>query len=318
MNREDLIRDGKKLLRKCLRGLLLYVLFPVVCLIFLAQPIGNQVRGCEAESFRILLTALVLVGFNWAVYFVIRGERPSLLVFSYGVLLLLAVTVIECEALAGTEGLVSILTAAAGCLLLVFLFLFSFWLAAPQRSKLAHSTAVVLWVITGLIAVFMLYRVYRDFEVRRASADTWITLMILIALIPAAFSPKILAGRRRKAARLRATGVAEGRIMQVIGETHLDRDDDLVTKYYAIVQYTVDDVSYETRADIYKLTMRWLGKKALVGKAIPVYYDPDNPAAAYANRIDRRFSDRQKEEEQEGRENAAEEENSSAADEIRS
>jgi len=198
--------------------------------------------------------------------------------------------VIECEALRDTNGVVSTLAVIGGCLTLLFLFLFSFWLAS-RHSKFAHSAAVCLWVIIGLVFFFMLYQVIRDFESEHVSPDTWIMIVILAALIPAAFIRRIKSSRRRAELRRRATGLAAGRIMQVIGETHLDRDGDLVTDYHALIQYAVDDVPYETRADIYKLTMRRFGKKALVGQEIPVHYNPADPGDAFVNRIDRHFFD---------------------------
>ena len=95
------------------------------------------------------------------------------------------------------------------------------------------------------------------------------------------------------AALLRATGLAEGRILQLIGETHLDRDDDLVPLHHARVQYAVDGTPYEARAAISLYAVRRFGRKRFIGRTVPVYYDPSDPAHAYTDRIDRHFFDHQ-------------------------
>ena len=291
MNRQDVIKTLKSLFRTVvLKGLLLYVLFPLLCLWLLAGPIGSAVRGSDAAAFLILLAALVCVGLNWLVYSLVRRTRPSLLVFSYGVFCLLAVLLVEYDALPASSPVASTLAVIGGCLALTGLFLLSYWFAA-RRSKPAHVFAVGLWIIIGIIAVFMGYQVIRDFESRYVTRDTWITLVILLALLPAAFIHRILSIRRAKVVRQRAAGLAEGRILQLIGETRLDQDDDLVTNYHARIEYEVNGAVYETRADIAKITMRRFGKKAFVGQKIPVHYDPANPANAYADRIDRHFFD---------------------------
>ena len=65
MNRQDVIKTLKSLFRTVvLKGLLLYVLFPLLCLWLLAGPIGSAVRGSDAAAFLILLAALVCVGLN--------------------------------------------------------------------------------------------------------------------------------------------------------------------------------------------------------------------------------------------------------------
>ena len=79
--------------------------------------------------------------------------------------------------------------------------------------------------------------------------------------------------------------------MQIVGETHLDRDDDLVTLHHARVQYTVDSVPYETRAGISLYAIRKFGRKRFIGRTVPVRYDPADPAHAYTDRIDRHFFD---------------------------
>ena len=275
-----------------LKGLFLYALIPALGLWLLAGPIGSAVRGSVPATFLILLAVLVLVCANWLIYAALRRQRPSLLVFAWGVFVLLLAALIEYNALPASAALASSLSVICGCLVLAFLFLLSFWLAG-RRSKPAHVFAVGCWIIVGVIAFFMAYRVLRDIEIRRVTGDTWITAAILLALIPAAFSRRILSASRRSAFRRRATGLAEGTILQLIGETRLDIDEDPLTDYHARIEYTVDGVSYETRADIYKITMRLLGKEALVGKKIPVHYDPGDPAAAYADRIGRHFLDNQ-------------------------
>ena len=83
--------------------------------------------------------------------------------------------------------------------------------------------------------------------------------------------------------------MATGKIYQIIGETHLDMDGDPVTLKYALIRYEVDSTEYETRAEITDFALRWFGRKAFVGRTVPVFYNPDNPAGAFADRIDRRF-----------------------------
>ena len=291
MNRQDAVNSMKSLFWTVgLKGFLLYALFPFLCLLFLARPIGNAVRGADSAAFLILLASLVCVGLNWLVYYLIRRKRPSLLVFAFGDFCMLAVAVVEYDALPASAPLASTLAVIGGCLALAGLFLLSYWFAA-RRSRPAHVIAVGLWIVIGIVAFFMAYQILRDFETRNVTRDTWITVVILLALIPAAFIHRILSARGGTAFRRRATGLAEGRILQIVGETRLDRDEDLVTDYHARVEYTVNGVSYETRADIAKITMRRFGKKAFVGQKIPVHYDPDSPASAYTDRIDRHFFD---------------------------
>ena len=291
MNRQDAVNSMKSLFRTVvLKGFLLYALFPFLCLLLLARPIGNAVRGADSAAFLILFASLVCVGLNWLVYYLIRRKRPSLLVFAFGDFCMLAVAVVEYDALPASAPLASTLAVIGGCLALAGLFLLSYWFAA-RRSRPAHVIAVGLWIVIGIVAFFMAYQILRDFETRNITRDTWITVVILLALIPAVFNHRILSARHGKAFRRRATGLAEGRILQIVGETRLDRDEDLVTDYHARVEYTVNGVSYETRADIAKITMRRFGKKAFVGQKIPVHYDPDSPASAYTDRIDRHFFD---------------------------
>ena len=292
MNRQDMINSMKSHFRTVvLKGLLLYALFPVLCLLLLARPVGDAVRGAEPAAFLILLAALACVCLNWFVYTLVHRKLPSLLVFAFGAFCLLLVIIVEYEALPASAPLASTLAVIGGCLVLAFLFTLSYWFAA-RRSRPAHVIAVGLWIVIGIVAFFMAYQVLRDIETRNVSRDTWITAVILIALLPAVFIRRILSARRDTAFRRRTTGLAEGRILQLVGETRLDRDEDLVTDYHARVQYTVNGVPYETRADIAKITMRRFGRKAFIGQKIPVHYDPDSPADAYADRIDRHIFDR--------------------------
>ena len=277
-----------------LKGLFLYALFPFLCLWFLARPVSDAVRGSEAAAFLILLAALGCAALNWFVYSAVHRRPPSLLMFAFGVSCVLAVSLIEYEALPASRELAVTLSVIAGCLALLFLFLLSLWLAA-RRSRPAHVAAVGLWITIGVIAFFMLYRVIRDFESRNANQDTWITIAILAALLAAAVCCVKRSAIRRGIARRAATGLTGGRIVQLVGITRLDLDDDPVTSYHARVQYTVGREVYETRAPIRKLTMRRFGKKAFVGREIPVHYCPDNPSVAFADRIDRHLFDQEKE-----------------------
>ena len=86
MNRQDAINAMKSLFRTVvLKGFLIYTLFPFLCLLLLARPIGNTVRSADSAAFLILLASLVCVGLNWLVYYLIRRKRPSLLVYAFGV-----------------------------------------------------------------------------------------------------------------------------------------------------------------------------------------------------------------------------------------
>lgn len=178
----------------------------------------------------------------------------------------------------------------AGVLAMTFLLLLSFWLA-ERRSKPAHVFAVGLWIIYIVILVLLAWQVYRDISVRVVTRDTWITLGILIIGILAINGRKILTACRRKAALRRADHVAMGKIYQIMGETHLDRDDDPVTLCHALIEYAVDDKLYETRADISRYVIRKFGRDAFIGREVPVFYDPAEPSGAFASRIDRHFFD---------------------------
>ena len=279
-------RSGRSVFGKMiLKGLFLYALVPALLLIFLAQPVSAAVRGSGSAAFPLLLAALGVVCLNWFVYAAFHRRRPSLLVFAHGVFCLFAFLIVEYAALPPTDLLTSSLADIGGCLVFAHLFLFSFWLASC-RSKFAHSAAVVIWVIIGIITVFMVYRIWRDFEARTVTRDTWINIAILVILCPVPFAYRIRASVRRAAARRRASVSVAGRIVQIIGETRLDRDDELVTDYYARVQYSVGDIPYETRTSIAKSTVREFGRKVFVGREIPVFYDPEKPGDAVVRRID--------------------------------
>ena len=296
MNDKAAPRSRGDLCRLLLKGLFLYALFPGLALVFLSWPLGSAARASAHAPWLILFSALAAVCLNWLVYARLHRRRPSLLVFSWGAFCLLVLAILLHEALRGFYEQTYILGLLGGCLAFTFLFLLSYWLAA-RRSRAAHVFAVGLWIIIGIIAFFMVYQVIRDIESNRVTLDTWLNILILLALIPAALARRILSARRRKAFLRRASALAGGRIVQLVGETRLDRDEDLVTDYHARVAYEVDGVPYETRADIRKMTMRYYGKQAFIGRPVPVHYDPANPADAWAPRIDRRLLETEEEEE---------------------
>ena len=273
-----------------LKGLVLYTLIPGLLLWFLAPQIAGAARSSAPAAFLMLLAVLAAVVLNWGVYRLVRQRRPSLLVFSQGIACVLTAAIIEYEALPAYERLASTLAVILGCLSLTFLYTLGFWFAS-RRSRPAHVIAVGLWIAIGVVGVFMLYQVIRDFESRIVSTDTWITVAVLAGVIVSAFGPRILDSARRARMRRRATGLAKGRIVQLVGETRLDRYDDQVTDYRARVQYTVDGADYETRAKISVFAMRWFGRKAFIGQELPVHYDPADPARAFTDRIDRHFFD---------------------------
>ncbi len=285
---------GRKtiLLKTILKKLFFYVFVPALCLGLPAAPAGNAARGSDPAVFLMLLAAAGAVLLNWLVYSALRGKHPPLLVYAYGAFCLLIVVIILSESLPSDHRLKSTLAVIGGHLGMASAFLFSLWCASPRRSKLAHSTAIVIWVLLGLTLCCMIFQVLRDIEVRCVSLDTWINIASTVVFIVAFNLPWILAVRRRSASRRRAAGLAEGRIVQIVGETHLDRDGDLVTLHHARVQYTVDDVPYETRAGISLYTIRKFGRKVFIGRTVPVSYDPSDPAHAYTDRIDRHFFDR--------------------------
>ena len=273
-----------------LRNLFFYAVVPGLLLWLLAQPIGNAVRGSDTSAFLILLAALGAVALNWLIYKLIHQKRPSLLVYSWGTFCLLAVVFIEHDALPGYYALTSTLALIIGFLALMFLLLLSFWCAA-RNTRVSRVAAVGLRIITGVILFFMAYQIIRDIEIKNVTLGTWITLVILVIAVLVRFSPRIWSALCRKKSEHRATGLAEGRIVQIIGETHFDLDDDPVTQKHARVQYTVDGVPYETRAGITRYAIWKFGRAAFIGRKIPVSYDPADPASAVVSRIDRHFFD---------------------------
>jgi len=291
MDRTDTQRSRRVHLRNTiLKGLFLYVLVPTAILWLLARPLGDAVRQDETAVFRILPAALGAVLLNWLVYRLIRRKLPSLLVFSQGVLCLLAVVIILQEALPPIHSMTSALITSGAFLALVCAILLYFWFAS-RTTKFEHSLAVLIRVLLDMLLVYMVYRIARDFESKLVSPDTWIAAVYLVTLVVGFSIPKILAACRRSAARRRKTGRTEGRIVQIIGETYLDRDDDAVTKNHARIEYTVDDVPYETRAEISRYTTRKFGRKAFIGQEVTVCYLPENPGDAYVDRIDSHFFD---------------------------
>ncbi|MCR5565940.1 MAG: hypothetical protein K6F61_03750 [Clostridiales bacterium] len=273
-----------------LRNLFFYALVPGLLLWLLARPIGNAVRGSGTAAFLILPAALIAVILNWLVYKMIRRKLPSLLVFSHGVLCLLAVVFVEHDSLPGSSALTSALALIAGFLALMCLLLSAFWFAG-RNTRLTRVIAVGLRIVVGVILFFMAYQIIRDIECKNVTRDTWITLAIMVVTVLVRFAPRILSALRRKGAENRATGLAEGRIVQILGETHLDLDNDPVTLQHVRVQYTVDGVPYETRGGITRYAIRKFGKAALVGRIIPVSYDPANPSDAHVKQIDMHFFD---------------------------
>ena len=236
MGRSGTARFLKSVFRvETLKNLLIYILVPFLCLGFLAQPIGNAVRGSAAAAFLIPAAALGLVALNWYIHTVVRRERPTLLVYAHGVFCVLVTAAIAYAALPGYTEQASTLAVIVGCLTLVSLFLFSFHLAS-RRSRPAHAFAVLLWLVIGTIAFFMAYRIFEDVRIRRVNQDTWITALVLLALIPVPFARRIRYAVRLAAAQRSASCPAAGRITQVVGETFLDRDGDPFTHYAARIR----------------------------------------------------------------------------------
>ena len=217
-------------------------------------------------------------------------RRLPLLLSGFGALCLLAAVIILYEALPVSSTLKPGLADIGGVLVLAALLLFSFWFA-KRPSRPAHALAVGLRVLYWAILFAMGWQIIREIEVRNVTANTWITAGILAAGIPAFFAPKIIAAIRRRSACRKADHVAIGRIYQIIGETHLDMDGDPVTLDYALIRYETDGALYETRAEISRYAVRKFGREAFTGREIPVFYDPADPAAAFADRIDRHFLD---------------------------
>lgn len=280
---------------RILKGLFFYALVPLALLLLLAGPVSRAVRRSETAVWLILLAALGAVSVNWIVYSFIRRKRPSLLVFSHGIFCLLLVLIVEAEALLDNDAVSSVLTMAGGLLVLLLSILFYFWLAS-RHSKAGHSAAVFIRIMLDITLCVMAYRIWRDIETGISDADTWTTAGVILMILLGFQLPGIIRAVRRSASRRRATGVAEGRIMQIVGETYIDRDGDPVTSDVAYVHYSVDGTDYDTRADISRFTTRLHGKDAFVGHKIPVFYHPDNPSETYMRRIRKRMLIPEKEE----------------------
>ena len=276
-----------KLLRNILRGLFFYGLIPGISLWLAARPIRNAVRASETAVFPVIAAGLGAVGLNWGIYALVRRRRPTLPVTAHGLLCVTAVIILVYEALPGYVPIRSVLAYLFTVPVIAAVLLFSFWLAAVP-SKPAHAAAVVMRSLLRIFLVGMAWQVARDVEARLITRDTWITVGIIVATIPGLHAQRMITSFRRGATVRRATGTAVGKIVQIIGETYLDRDGDSVTRNHARIQYTVDGIAYETRADISRFTTRRYGRDAFVGRDVSVRYNPADPASAFVNRIDRR------------------------------
>ena len=289
MSKSDLIRWLKSFFLVTLpKALLLYVLVPLLCLVFLAEPVRGAVRASDAAVFRILLVSMCAVGVNWLVYKIIRRKQPSLLVYAYGTFCLLLVSLIQYSALPGFYPLTSTLSYVCAFFALVFLFLLSYWFAM-RNTKPSHTAAVILRIILGFIFWGVFYQIYREIETGNMTRDTWITIGFMVALLFGFNIPRFLPRFRLARERRRKTGQASGTIVQVIGETYLDLDDDQETVFHARVRYTVQDVPYEIRTSVTRHVLRRYGKENFLGKTIPVFYDPEDPSRAWTNKLDRHF-----------------------------
>ena len=279
--------------KRIIRLVFFYALVPVLLLAFLAQPVGSAALASDTAAFLILLAALAAVGLNWLVYAAVHRKRPSFLIFSHGLLCVLIVACLLYGVLPGDHQLMPTLAVVIAALALGVLLLLERWCTAA-RSKPAHAAAVVIRVLLGFIFAAMVFQVLVDIENGLVTIDTWITIGIVVALLVAFYAHRIRVSARRSAERRRESSVVSGKIVQIIGETHLDLDGDPVTEYLARVQYSIDDIPYETRADIALKTIRRYGKDAFVGRAVPVYYNPVDPAEAFVNKIDKRMLPRKK------------------------
>ncbi len=285
MNKSDLLRSLKSLFLVTIpKVLFLYVLVPLLILVFLKQPVADAALASDTEAFRILLAAMGAVVVNWLVYSVVHRKRPSFLVFAYGALLLLVVVAVEYLALPGNRPLVSTLAIIGITLLQIALILLSYWFVS-LKTKPAYAAAVTLRVIVGIFLFIMAFEIAREMENGLINGYTWLTLGILIALLLGLFGSRILSSSRKARFRRQATGLTTGLIKKIVGETHLDIDDNLVTVFHAFIQYEVNGVSYETRTDVTRFTLRRYGKENFIGSEVPVHYDPADPASAYTDQI---------------------------------
>ena len=282
-----------KRIKRIIRPAFFYGLVPVLLLVFLARPIGSAVLASEPAAWWILLAALAAVGLNWLVYSAVHRKRPPLVIFSHGLLCVLVVACIEYGVLPGDHPLMPTLAVVIAALALASLLFLERWCTA-HKSKFAHAAAVFIRVLLGFIFAGMVFQVLVDIENGLVTLDTWITIGIIAALVIAFNAHRIRVSVRRSEARRRESSVVSGKVVQIIGETHLDLDGDPVTEYLARVQYTVDDVPYEARADIALKTIRKYGKDAFVGRAVPVYYNPADPADAFINQLDKRMLPKKK------------------------
>lgn len=299
MVHEDAPRSGRPFpWMKILRGLLFYALVPALLLVYLARPAGEAVRLSGASAWWILAAALGAVCLNWAVYAAIHRKRPPLPVFAHGAFCLLALLVVACEALPNDAPLRSGMTVIGVSLAMLGLLLVSFWLAS-FRKKPALAASVLIRVILGAVLCGMAYQIIWDMECRNVTADTWITFGVLVAFILGFNARKIYAAVCRAVSRRRRKGLATGQIVQIIGETSLDLDGDPVTQKIVRVQYEAGGAFYETRTAISGYAVRKFGREAFIGREVPVSYDPENPADAYTDRIDRHFFDQDREEDAE-------------------
>ena len=94
--------------KKVLKNICFYAIVPLLLLWVLAQPITDTVRLSNTAVFLILPAGFCFVALNWFVYRGIQKMRPSLLVFAHGILYLLAVVIIEHEALSTDSPLTSL------------------------------------------------------------------------------------------------------------------------------------------------------------------------------------------------------------------
>jgi hypothetical protein len=291
MDMTELRRTRRRLLlAKILRGLFFYGVIPVLLLWLLAGPIRDAVRRSPASVWWILPAALAAVGVNWYVCAALRRKPPSLPVYAHGVFCLMTVLFMGYGALPGNTALSATLATLGSFLALMGTILISFWFA-EKRSKAARACALTLWVLVCAALVGMAYQILRDFESGRVTGDTWITIGILAAVLLALNGRKIRRAYRRHAARRRRTGLTTGRIVQVIGESRLDLEEEMVTRDLCRVRYEVDGTAYETRARIFDYTVRKFGRQAFIGQEVPVRYDPANPGDAFVRRVDRHIFD---------------------------
>ena len=228
------IRQFRTAALKCL---FLYLLAPCLLLVCFGGAISDAAMNSESAAFRILLGALGAVGLNWAVYAVIRRKRPSLLVFAYGTFLLFVTVALQYLALPGYYPLVSTLAIIGVTLLQAVLILLSFWFAS-LKTKPACAAAVTIRVIVGIFLVLMAIEIVNELENGLVNGYTWLTLSILIALLMGLFSPKIAASLRRSLSRRRKTDLVTGQIVRIVGTTHLDPEDELITLFHAHILYT--------------------------------------------------------------------------------